>query len=135
MLIELVQDDAEQTAPTDLAQNLMAGAIELGLADDATLSANEAQAEAFWKIRDSISEAERAEGPALQHDISVPVADMARFIEAESPVIEARLPRNTHCRLWPFGRRQYPLSCQSAKGHGSNAILWRIWPANHRLCL
>lgn len=90
VLIELVQDEAEQASPADLAQNLMAGAIELGLADDATLSANEAQAEAFWKIRDSISEAERAEGPALQHDICVPVADMARFIEAESPVIEAR---------------------------------------------
>ena len=92
VLIELVQDDAAQPAPTDLAQRLMAGAMEAGLADDATLSANEAQAEAFWKIRDSISEAERAEGPALQHDISVPVADMARFIEAETPDIEARFP-------------------------------------------
>jgi FAD/FMN-containing dehydrogenase len=91
-LIELVQDDASQPAPADLAQRLMAGAMEAGLADDATLSANEAQAEAFWKIRDSISEAERAEGPALQHDVSVPVADMARFIEAETPDIEARFP-------------------------------------------
>ncbi len=91
-LIELVQDDAAQATPADLAQRLMTGAIEAGLVDDATLSANEAQAEAFWKIRDSISEAERAEGPALQHDISVPVADMARFIEVESPQIEARFP-------------------------------------------
>ena len=92
VLIELVQDDTAQQAPTDLAQRLMAGAMEAGLADDATLSVNEAQAEAFWKIRDSISEAERAEGPALQHDISVPVADMARFIEVETPDIEARYP-------------------------------------------
>jgi FAD/FMN-containing dehydrogenase len=91
-LIELVQDDAAQPAPANLAQRLMAAAMEAGLADDATLSANEAQAEAFWKIRDSISEAERAEGPALQHDVSVPVADMARFIEAETPEIEARFP-------------------------------------------
>jgi FAD/FMN-containing dehydrogenase len=91
-LIELVQDDAAQLAPTDLAQRLMAGAMAAGLAADATLSANESQAEAFWKIRDSISEAERAEGPALQHDVSVPVADMARFIEAETPEIEARFP-------------------------------------------
>lgn len=91
-LIELVQDDAAQLAPADLAQRLMAGAMDAGLADDATLSANEAQADAFWKIRDSISEAERAEGPAVQHDVSVPVADMARFIEAETPDIEARFP-------------------------------------------
>jgi FAD/FMN-containing dehydrogenase len=91
-LIELVQDDMAQTAPADLAQRLMVDAIEAGLVEDATLSASEAQAEAFWKIRDSIAEAERAEGPALQHDISVPVAAMARFIETESPKIEVRFP-------------------------------------------
>lgn len=89
-LIELVQDDPAQSAPTELAERLLAEAIEAGLVGDATLSTSETQAEAFWKIRDSIAEAERAEGPALQHDISVPVADMARFIEAESPDIEAR---------------------------------------------
>ena len=54
------------------------------------IAASEAQAEAFWKIRDSIAEAERAEGPALQHDISVPVDAMARFIERESPFFESR---------------------------------------------
>ena len=91
-LIELVQDDTSQPTPAETAHRLMAGAIEAGLIDDATLSANEAQAEAFWKIRDSISEAERAEGPALQHDVSVPVANMARFIEVETPEIEARFP-------------------------------------------
>ena len=35
----------------------------------------EAQADMLWRIRDGISEAERAIGPAMQHDISVPVAD------------------------------------------------------------
>ena len=89
-LIELVQDDPAQPAPAEIAQRLLGEAIEMGLLQDATLSTNEAQAEAFWKIRDSIAEAERAEGPALQHDISVPVADMARFIETETPDIEAR---------------------------------------------
>ncbi len=91
-LIELVQDDLTQPTPAALAERLMADAMETGLVQDAALSANEAQAESFWKIRDSIAEAERAEGPALQHDISVPVAAMAQFIESESPDIEARFP-------------------------------------------
>jgi FAD/FMN-containing dehydrogenase len=99
-LIELVQDDASQPTTGELAERLMADAIDQGLVDDATLSASEAQAEAFWKIRDSISEAERAEGPAAQHDISVPVADMARFIQAESPLIETRFPGT---RIVAFG--------------------------------
>jgi FAD/FMN-containing dehydrogenase len=92
VLMELVQDDIGQSAPDDLATQLLAEAFDLGLASDAVLATNEAQAEAFWKIRDSVAEAERAEGPALQHDISVPVAAMARFIADESPVIEALYP-------------------------------------------
>jgi FAD/FMN-containing dehydrogenase len=92
VLMELVQDDLDQSAPDELATTLLAEALGAGLANDAALAASEAQAEAFWKIRDSIAEAERAEGPALQHDISVPVADMARFIDNESPIIEAQYP-------------------------------------------
>ncbi len=88
-LMELVQDDPKQAAPAELATTLLEEAIGAGLLENATIASSEAQAEAFWKIRDSIAEAERAEGAALQHDISVPVAEMARFIETESPVIEA----------------------------------------------
>jgi FAD/FMN-containing dehydrogenase len=95
ILIELVQDDPQQTPPAECAMAIISEAMEEGLLEDAVLSASEAQAEAFWKIRDSIAEAERAEGPALQHDISVPVADMARFITDESPLIEAKFP-GTH---------------------------------------
>jgi FAD/FMN-containing dehydrogenase len=92
VLVELVKDREEQTDPAALGESLLVAAMEKGLVSDAVLSASETQAEDFWKLRDSISEAERAEGPAMQHDISVPVADMARFIEVESPFIEARFP-------------------------------------------
>ncbi len=92
VLIEFAQDKAGGISPTAQAEALITLAMEQGLVDDAVLAANEAQAEAFWKIRDCIAEAERAAGPALQHDISVPVADMARFITAETPEVEARFP-------------------------------------------
>ncbi len=92
VLIEFVQDRAGGMSPAEQAETLVARAMEMGLVEDAVLASSEAQAEAFWKIRDSIAEAERAAGPALQHDISVPVADMARFIEAETPDVEARFP-------------------------------------------
>ena len=100
VLLELVQDDVNQSPPTELATDLMAEAMAQGLAADAALAVNETQAEAFWKIRDSVAEAERAEGPALQHDISVPVDQMARFIEDESPVIESQYPGT---KTVPFG--------------------------------
>jgi FAD/FMN-containing dehydrogenase len=57
------------------------------------IAANEAQAEAFWRIRDSLSEAERAAfGPATQHDISVAVDDMPRFIAEAAAEVEAASP-------------------------------------------
>ena len=61
-------------------EELLGAALEEGHVADAVIAASEAQAEAFWKIRDFISEAERAEGQTLAHDISVPVAEMPGFL-------------------------------------------------------
>ena len=91
-LMEFVQDDPAQSSPGELAMHLLEDAIAHNLLENATIASSDVQAEAFWKIRDSIAEAERAAGAALQHDISVPVAAMARFIEEESPRIEADYP-------------------------------------------
>ena len=71
---------------------LLAASLERGIIDDAALAVNEMQAEAFWKIRDSISEAERAEGPTLAHDISVSVEDMPKFLTDASSEVERAFP-------------------------------------------
>ena len=92
VLIELAADATHANALPTLAQKLLESAFEAGLVEDATIAANEAQAEAFWLVRDEIAPAERALGPAMQHDISVPVAAMADFIEQTAPQIEARFP-------------------------------------------
>ncbi|GAA0479431.1 FAD-binding oxidoreductase [Parasphingorhabdus litoris] len=92
VLIEVVRDQPDAIDPRISIENLLAEAIDKELLEDAVIAANEAQAEAFWKIRDSISEAERANGPALQHDISVPVARMADFITDAGSKIEASFP-------------------------------------------
>ena len=90
VLVEFGRDHVAATAPQVMAEALMAEAFERGLVQDAAISASESQAEAFWKLRDSISAAERAEGPAMQHDISVPVADMPRFILEAGARVEQR---------------------------------------------
>jgi FAD/FMN-containing dehydrogenase len=91
-LIELTADAAHAPALTGLAQDLLASAFEAGLVEDATIAANEAQAEQFWLLRDEIAPAERAQGPAMQHDVSVPVSRMADFVEAAVPDVEQRFP-------------------------------------------
>ncbi|MEH3098985.1 FAD-binding oxidoreductase [Sphingomonas adhaesiva] len=81
--------------PAPLVEQLLADGLAAGEAADATIAASEAQAAAFWRIRESISDAERATGPAAQHDISVPPATMPRFMIEAAAACEARFP-GTH---------------------------------------
>jgi FAD/FMN-containing dehydrogenase len=91
-LIELVADRGSADRLRALAEDVLTSALEQGLLEDAVISANEAQAEAFWLLRDEIAPAERAKGPAVQHDISVAVEKMPEFVEHAVPLIEAAWP-------------------------------------------
>ena len=92
-LVEATADDPDAEQPFDLLERLLAPLIERGLIGDAAISASEAQAEAFWRIRDSLSEAERATfGPATQHDISVPVDAMPEFMASAAAEVERTFP-------------------------------------------
>jgi FAD/FMN-containing dehydrogenase len=78
--------------PVDLLQSLLSRSLENKLVEDAMVASSEAQAEALWRIRDSISEAERAEGPSTAHDIAVAVADMPGFLLAAKAAVESAFP-------------------------------------------
>jgi FAD/FMN-containing dehydrogenase len=90
-LVEATTADANRDIGAEL-QRLLETALQQDIIIDAALAANEAQAEAFWKLRDSISEAERAEGQTLAHDVSVPVADMPRFVVEAAAEVERAFP-------------------------------------------
>ena len=68
----------------DALERELAAALDAGLIRDVVIAKNDRESDDFWRLRDSISEAERAEGPALQHDVSVPVDRMPTFI-ADNP--------------------------------------------------
>lgn len=95
VLVEIDRSDAESEPSGTMLERCLAGALEAGLCSDATIAASEAQADAFWKLRDSLSQAERAHGPAVQHDISVPVAGMPDFMIDGAAAVESRFP-GTH---------------------------------------
>lgn len=93
VLIEAVnpaEDEPQADAATRLLERGLSGALDAGEIADAVLASSEAQAEAFWRLRDTLSEAERRLGPAVQHDISVPVAAMPGFMIAAAAAAEAR---------------------------------------------
>ena len=82
VLAELAGEDDEDLENT--LERELAAALDAGLIRDVIIAKNDRESEDFWRLRDSISEAERAEGPALQHDVSVPVDLMPTFI-ADNP--------------------------------------------------
>jgi FAD/FMN-containing dehydrogenase len=73
-------------------ESWLADAAAHDLLEDAIIASSEAQAEALWLMRESVSAAERAHGPAMQHDIAVPVDDMPRFMEDATRAIETAFP-------------------------------------------
>ncbi|WP_150291000.1 FAD-binding oxidoreductase [Sphingobium estronivorans] len=95
VLIEVDHGDLREPGPAERLETALAEALEQGLAVDAAIAANETQAEAFWRIRESISESERAQGPALQYDISVPVARMPAFMMEAAAAAESTFPGTT----------------------------------------
>jgi FAD/FMN-containing dehydrogenase len=92
-LVEATADSIEAEPPAELLTRLLAPLVDRGLVENAVISATEAQAEAFWRIRDSLSEAERAAfGPATQHDISVAVENMPLFMAEAAAEVERAFP-------------------------------------------
>ncbi|MGC4252907.1 MAG: FAD-binding oxidoreductase [Sphingobium sp.] len=95
VLIEVDHADMREPGPMERLEGALAEALERGIAVDAAIAVNEAQAESFWRIRESLSEAERAQGPALQYDISVPVARMPAFMVETADAAERAFPGTT----------------------------------------
>jgi FAD/FMN-containing dehydrogenase len=69
-------------------------------AAEAVIAQSDAQAAALWALREAVPEAERRAGPALKHDIALPVAAVPDFLAAVAPEVEAAAPG---ARVLAFG--------------------------------
>jgi FAD/FMN-containing dehydrogenase len=102
----------------------LAAAAEAGLIADATIASSEAQAEALWRLRDSISEAERHAGPALKHDISVPVAAMPGFVESAAAAVEGRFAATRVIAFGHLGDGNVHFNVQAPPGDAAAVAEW-----------
>lgn len=91
VLVEL-SDMAPADALDRLLEDALAMCFERGLACDAVIARSDAQAQAFWALRENIAEAQRIEGVSIKHDISVPVSCIAEFLERAEVALMARWP-------------------------------------------
>ncbi|PZU06377.1 MAG: hydroxyacid dehydrogenase [Sphingobium sp.] len=118
VLIEVDHADLAEPGPAQRLENALTAAFERGIALDAAIAANEAQAEAFWRIRESLSEAERAQGPALQYDISVPVAKMPAFMIDAAAAAERAFPGTTASSFGHLGDGNVHFHVRAPRGTG-----------------
>lgn len=91
VLLEISSGRSAQDART-LAEEILATALEEGVVQDATIASSLGQAAAFWKLRESLPEVQKAEGSSIKHDISVPVASIPAFIEAAAKAVASVSP-------------------------------------------
>lgn len=90
LLVEFNSGGDEDLAA--LLAQLLASASEQELVTNAAVASNESQREDFWRLRESVPEAQRKAGGSLKHDISVPVARLPEFIEAGTGLVARMAP-------------------------------------------
>ena len=71
-------------------EEILGDALEAGVVADAAIAQSIADAEAFWRMREELSWAQKPEGGSIKHDVSVPVALIPQFLaDAEAAVLAA----------------------------------------------
>lgn len=109
-LIELWGGDDVATMDLDM---LIMSYLEDGLLENALPAQNEAQRKAFWHIREHLSVAQKPEGGAIKHDISIAPAKLPEFYNKAETMLAEKFPG---IRIVAFGHAgdgnlHYDLCC------------------------
>ncbi|MBM0103344.1 FAD-binding oxidoreductase [Steroidobacter sp. S1-65] len=71
----------------------LAAAMEEGQISDAALATSETQREMFWRLRETIPEAQRHIGASIKHDVSVTTSELPQFIIEACRLVQAISPQ------------------------------------------
>lgn len=101
-LVDISTSDSAETAEA-MMQELLADAFEAGLVSDAAIANSIAQQDAFWHLRESMSEAQKPEGGSIKHDVSVPVSRIPAFLKEADAAVHALMPDARICAFGHLG--------------------------------
>ena len=113
---------ANETGLLEKMEAYLGEAMEQGLVLDAALAQNEAQARAFWGLRENHSESQKREGPSIKHDISVSVSKIPAFMTEGLVGDEEGAARVPAGAVRPCRRRQPALQLPGAGGLGQGPL-------------
>lgn len=95
-----ISSSQSQEAARAMLEGMFVDADEKGLIRDAAAAESQAQRQAFWKLRESMSWAQKPEGGSIKHDVSVPVAKVPEFLDRADRAVLTAIP---DARIVAFG--------------------------------
>ncbi len=99
-------------------ERTLAAALEAGLVRDAVIAKSETERRALWRLRESLSEAQKKEGASIKHDVALPLDALAAFLTEAEALIAARLPGARPCIFGHLGDGSLHLNIQAPAGAG-----------------
>jgi FAD/FMN-containing dehydrogenase len=102
VLIDISTTDSAQTAITMIETLLEQGFVN-GHIQDAVIASSNAQQQALWHMRESMSDAQKPEGGSIKHDVSVPVSRIPQFMDRAEQGVLAAMPGARICAFGHLG--------------------------------
>jgi FAD/FMN-containing dehydrogenase len=90
---------------------------------DAVVAQTGPQRSAFWRLRETIPEAQRLDGASLKHDISLPVTALAPFVEQATELIRVKVPDGLLIAYGHVGDGNLHFNVNQAPGSSREAFL------------
>ena len=103
VLMELAAGEAAAAGLREMLEDVLGNGMEDGVVLDAVFAESGQQAADFWKIRETIPEAQKYEGASSKHDISVPVSGVADFLVEAIADLEEMVPGIRPCAFGHVG--------------------------------
>jgi len=99
MLVE-AQACSSRTPLPDILEEVLEDELSKERVLDGAIASSLQQALDFWRLREEQPEGQKREGPQLKHDISIPPARLAEYLDCAEEICSAILPG---IRIDPFG--------------------------------
>jgi FAD/FMN-containing dehydrogenase len=106
-------------------EKAIAEAIDAGSAADAVFAESGTQREALWRLRESLSEAQKYEGASIKHDVSVPTARVPEFLNRGLTLLARLAPGARPVPFGHLGDGNIHFNVTVAKGGDDAAFLAR----------
>ena len=123
-LLELSDSESEEHA-RERFEAVVGELLEAGTVLDAVIAENITQSKALWHLRESIPLAEKDTGKSIKHDVSLPVSNIAAFIERGNAALQAAVPGIRHIIFGHLGDGNLHYNVARGVNMGEDELLSR----------